>query len=87
MRSPEYKTNKVIMLNECLKEAKRLFVGIDILQAIKYYEKIQEKIVRFTSDIERSDDAYARWMLCKLITDVFEPDYNWQKVVKEYENN
>lgn len=78
MVQPELKGNETILLSDVIAEAKKIFPDYNKLTALKQYSEIQRKIIRYTSDRYKSDEAYCRWQLAKLLLDAAVPDYDWQ---------
>lgn len=84
---------KEIMLKDVLAEAKKMTTSkkfeaaMNTINQLKFYSEVQVKTLRFCSDFDRSDIAFSKNQLAHLITDAFEPDYNWQNKQLTFEQN
>lgn len=77
---------KYIMLKDVIKEAQKSYPGISKIAACLHYSNVQAKIYAYSSDVEKSNIAYAKYQLCKIIVDPFVPDCYWHKTLYN-ENN
>ncbi len=78
---------KVILFKDVLAEAKKMNPSSNLVGQVNFYSEVQVKILRFCSDFDKSDIAFAKNQLAHLITDAFVPDYNWQSKQFNFETN
>jgi hypothetical protein len=81
---------KTVLLKDVLTEARKMNPSRkneNIIKQLKFYSEVQVKTLRFSSDYDRSDIAFSKNQLAHLITDAFEPDYNWQNKQITFEPN
>ena len=76
MKNPGLKEE--IILNDVLKEAKKMNPTLKLPEQLKFYNGVQEKVISFTSNFNTSDVAFSKKQLSMLMLDVFEPQYEWE---------
>lgn len=76
MKNPSLK--EVVTLREVIEDAKKMNPSLKLIEQLKFYVDVQDKIVKFSSNFNTTDIAFSKAQLAKLITNVFEPDYKWQ---------
>lgn len=66
------------MLSDIISDAKKMNPQLKLVEQLKFYSVIQDKIIKFSSNFNMTDVAFSKNQLAKLIIDAFEPDLKWE---------